>query len=666
MSGAGGPGSDAKAEALVLVFSAGVSLDTWRKTGMLGREWALYRELATSGRYARFVLVTFGETATEETIAAGLSPAPTVIALGETAVHDAPRSTGRAAERVVETVRGCASAIVKTNQMDSGPWALAIADALRRAGVRVGLVARGGYPLSRFAAWEHGPDSREAMNAGAIEGELCRGADFIVGTTSSMVDDLSWRHGIDPARCTVVPNYVEVDSGPATPPGPGARRDETTILYAGRLTAQKRVAMLIEAMAKLPERWRSSAKLEIIGEGPLEAELRRLAERLTVSVRFEARIAHDELMKRMDRCAVYAQCSAYEGHPKTVIEAMSRGCAVAVVRAPGLSDVVDDRRAGAVCDADASSVARSLAALLDNAELRTMLGRTAAERVRDRYALAGVVDLELSAHQRALERGGAAGTQAAPVVRWSPELLAMEPPAAAGAFEGAVRGYLKRVDPARGIRTLMTLDARLYEIHGDAAKAAEPGELHPKHRLMRYHDFFTARIKPGERVIDLGCGVGALAVSIATKCGATVTGIDLSKANLDRAASVAAKAGVEHQLELLEGDITTTRASGRGGWFDVVVLSNVLEHLKDRAKLLRMWAEWYSPRAFLIRVPAFDRDWRVPLKKELGVEWRLDPTHETEYSREQLEGELREGGLKISECLATWGEYWLSAEIVKE
>ena len=45
---------------------------------------------------------------------------------------------------------------------------------------------------------------------------------------------------------------------------------------------------------------------------------------------------------------------------------------------------------------------------------------------------------------------------------------------------------------------------------------------------------------------------------------------------------------------------------------------------------------------------------REPGGTELGVEWRLDDTHETEYTREQLEKELGEAGLKIRECVTRW------------
>jgi hypothetical protein len=63
----------------------------------------------------------------------------------------------------------------------------------------------------------------------------------------------------------------------------------------------------------------------------------------------------------------------------------------------------------------------------------------------------------------------------------------------------------------------------------------------------------------------------------------------------------------------------------------------------------------------LIRVPNFERDWRVPLKQELGIEWRLDPTHETEYTLDSLAQELTAADIDIRFQVVRWGEIWTEA-----
>lgn len=242
-------------------------------------------------------------------------------------------------------------------------------------------------------------------------------------------------------------------------------------------------------------------------------------------------------------------------------------------------------------------------------------------------------------------------------VRWETSLLEASHEHAVAAWRDCLHGFAKRLPPQERARFLLALDSAVYPFQGEAAQAAEGG-LHPKHRILGYHDFFASRIRPGERVIDLGCGVGALAASIAQRSQALVTGVDWNEKNLMKARALCEARKILPAPRFVEDDITTYRVEGT---FDVVVLSNVLEHIKDRSRQLRTWREWYGAEKFLIRVPAFDRDWRVAYKKELGVEWRCDDTHEIEHTRGQLEHELGEAGLAIVEIQCRWGEYWLEA-----
>jgi len=84
----------------------------------------------------------------------------------------------------------------------------------------------------------------------------------------------------------------------------------------------------------------------------------------------------------------------------------------------------------------------------------------------------------------------------------------------------------------------------------------------------------------------------------------------------------------------------------------------VLEHLDQRVEFLRRVRERIAPRRLLVRVPLFERDWRVPLKAELGVDHRLDPTHYTEYREGEFRDEIARGGFEVVEAEVRWGEIW--------
>jgi hypothetical protein len=87
----------------------------------------------------------------------------------------------------------------------------------------------------------------------------------------------------------------------------------------------------------------------------------------------------------------------------------------------------------------------------------------------------------------------------------------------------------------------------------------------------------------------------------------------------------------------------------------------VLEHIEKRVEFLRMLQDKYQPKKFLIRVPIFERDWRVPLKQELGVDYRLDATHFIEYRQEEFAAEMQQAGLTILHIQVNWGEIWAEA-----
>jgi ubiquinone/menaquinone biosynthesis C-methylase UbiE len=205
--------------------------------------------------------------------------------------------------------------------------------------------------------------------------------------------------------------------------------------------------------------------------------------------------------------------------------------------------------------------------------------------------------------------------------------------------------------PADGLRFLFGLEAVLYPVQGDLA-VAYGGGVHTKHHHTRYHEFFINRIRAGERVLDVGCGIGAVAYDVAENTGAEVVGVDLSEADIATARLRYAHPRVRYVV----GDVLQDLP---GGHFDVVLLSNILEHLSGRSEFLRRVQEIVKPARLLIRVPLLERDWRVPLRRELGVEWRLDPTHETEYTLESFSREMVEAGLTIGYQEVRWGEIWV-------
>ena len=163
---------------------------------------------------------------------------------------------------------------------------------------------------------------------------------------------------------------------------------------------------------------------------------------------------------------------------------------------------------------------------------------------------------------------------------------------------------------------------------------------------MNYHKFFVDNIDENDVVLDIGCGNGALSYDIAKKAK-KVVGIDLNEKNISFAKERYSKENIEW------GDALKDLPDER---FDVIIMSNVLEHIENRVEFLRRLRE--KAATFLIRVPMINRDWITLYKKEMGLEYRLDKRHYVEYTLDSFRKELEEAGLKINNYTIQFGEIW--------
>src|SRR6185437_734916 len=108
-------------------------------------------------------------------------------------------------------------------------------------------------------------------------------------------------------------------------------------------------------------------------------------------------------------------------------------------------------------------------------------------------------------------------------------------------------------------------------------------------------------------------------------------------------------------LTFVESD--ATKSVPPGPW-DVVVLSNVLEHISDRIGFLQALIATTQAKRFLIRVPLFERDWKMAMRRALGANYYSDPDLKIEPTQAEFREETRRAGLAIDELITPWGEIW--------
>ncbi len=97
-------------------------------------------------------------------------------------------------------------------------------------------------------------------------------------------------------------------------------------------------------------------------------------------------------------------------------------------------------------------------------------------------------------------------------------------------------------------------------------------------RLEQVHRDMTARLDPGARVLDVGCGTGSLALLLAED-GCRVTGIDVSPAMLAQAGRRVRESGLADRVSLRELGAVDLDTAFADGSFDAVVSSLVFSEL---------------------------------------------------------------------------------------
>lgn len=183
----------------------------------------------------------------------------------------------------------------------------------------------------------------------------------------------------------------------------------------------------------------------------------------------------------------------------------------------------------------------------------------------------------------------------------------------------------------------------------------EQGEFRPLHILNPVRTAFVAERcqLTGATVVDVGCGGGLLAESLA-RAGARVTAIDLAPTMIDVARLHAAGAGldIDYRLQSVE-----TLADEREGSFDVVTCMEMLEHVPDPASMVCTLGALLRPGGDLF-LSTLNRTPKAFAVAIVGAEYlaRLLPRGTHEYAKfirpSEIAAAARNHGL---ECLEIAG-----------
>jgi glycosyltransferase involved in cell wall biosynthesis len=263
------------------------------------------------------------------------------------------------------------------------------------------LAARTGRPLVTTL---HGTDVRLARGRPAARAACARvlrasaGVTAVSGWLAGQAAELAPELA---GRVVVAPMPVDDH---AFSPGPAARPRDA-LLFVGRLDRQKGAEVALRAVAGLRGPAAAMA-LRVVGSGPEEARLRRLAWELGVAgrVRWDGQLPQAALAERYRRAALLLVPGRDEGLGLVAVEGQLSGAPVVAAASGGLLDVVADGRTGRTFPPGRpDALARTVEAALADRDATAQMAEAARRAAAARFGTAAAARAYAAAYAQALQ-----------------------------------------------------------------------------------------------------------------------------------------------------------------------------------------------------------------------------------------------------------------------
>ena len=263
-------------------------------------------------------------------------------------------------------------------------------DVVHAHGARVGAQLAVAGPVALVTTWHNaplGPARRRAAHR-ALELISARRSALVLGASADLVARAR-SAGAAARLCAVAapPGHVGPPLARST-----ALHTPPTVLAVGRLHAQKRFDVLIDATPAVAEQIRGGLRVLIAGDGPLRDQLVRRARDLDAPVTFLG--ARSDVEALMTLADVVALPSDWEARPLVAQEALRAGVPLVATDVGGVRDLVGE--AGVlVRPADPAALAAGLLRVLEDEDVRRGLRDAGPARAAQWPTVEQMVDMVL-------------------------------------------------------------------------------------------------------------------------------------------------------------------------------------------------------------------------------------------------------------------------------
>jgi glycosyltransferase involved in cell wall biosynthesis len=371
---------------LSLFFTRGVSLKTWVDTGLFEREKKIYEAHLEAGNFKTIYWLTYGSD--DYLLANDLKKQgrlhTSIFICQMPGIFNIPKLGSWLYSLFLPVIHYkllLKSQFFKTNQID-GSWSAVISKLI----LKKPLIVRCGYEHYRFSILNNSNKWKQALL------KICskiayNNADIIHVSSLSDKDFVIREFNIRHSKIMHHSNWIDINLFSEKD---NIEKYTDRIIVVGRLEKQKNLKMLLAALVG------SKYSVDIVGEGSERPYLEYFATDNNVHVRFLGKIDNNRLPEVLSRYLVYVLASEYEGNPKTMLEAMSCGCAVVGTNVPGINTVIEHNENGILCENDKYSLMNAINILFEDNSLRQKLSKNARIYVINNCSLDSYIKKELT------------------------------------------------------------------------------------------------------------------------------------------------------------------------------------------------------------------------------------------------------------------------------
>lgn len=223
--------------------------------------------------------------------------------------------------------------------------------------------------------------------------------------------DLAIRSGFDSKRLVAIHNGVINEI--ASPRIHSAATDPVRIAMVARFFHQKDHRSLIQAIQPIP-----GCELDLVGDGPLQAEAEAYAAQLGVRERIRFHGYQADVSGILAQCGIFALISRHEGFPLTTLEAMRASLPTIVSDVGGAGEAVIDGVTGyLVPRADVAAIRNRIRLLVDQPSLRAQMGESARASFERSFTFDRMYESTLAVYREAATTAHHSGSRRRPSER---------------------------------------------------------------------------------------------------------------------------------------------------------------------------------------------------------------------------------------------------------